>query len=308
LSNGWAHRGKHRGIAIKLIIPEGGMLCLKWLLIINYILIALLSIGSALNTEIYDETKMEEGLSFNSNQTVEGFGIASSYLCMDSANRVLHSHSSGSGVFTSESKALVREGLVAKLNPGSFALNTGVGYQENASKAYSPTRLDFPGSFSSRPISSLWSDSTILFAGGDNATALEAKFDQLQALNKEMKTTASGTGNYEDLSSSTTFAGNMDLNVVFNGTGQIAAYVGPLNGNNHDILADRYYLVDEYYRGAFTISNKMKIGYKATLKQEEDEWLPCCSGGWKSMNYDDKRSFPVDVNRVFNCTCFSVSK
>jgi hypothetical protein len=144
--------------------------------------------------------------------------------------------------------------------------------------------------------------------GGDSASALEASFDHLQALNKEMKTTASGTGAYEDTSSSTSFTGNMDLNVVFNGTGQIGAYVGPLNGKNHDVLADRYYLVDEFYRGSYTISNKMKIGYKATLRQEEAEWLPCCYGGWASMNYDDKRSFSVDVNKVFNCTCSSMPK
>jgi hypothetical protein len=154
----------------------------------------------------------------------------------------------------------------------------------------------------------LWSDSTILFAGGDSATSLEASFDRVQALNKEMKTTASGTGAYEDTSSSTSFAGNMDLNVVFNGTGQIGAYVGPLNRKNHDIMTDRYYLVDEYYRGAYTISNKMKIGYKATLRQEEAEWLPCCYGGWGSLNYKEKESFPVDINRVFNCSCFSVPK
>jgi hypothetical protein len=274
-------------------------------MIIICVFISLLSIGSALDTINYTETTEEDGLSFYSNQTVDGFGIASSYMCMDSLDRVLHSHSSGSGVFSSESKAMVREGVVTKLNPGSFSLNTGVGFQENASKAYSPTRLDFPGSFHSSPISSLWSDSTILFAGGDKVTALEANFDQVQALNKEMKTIASGNGAYEDTSSSTSFAGSMDLNVVFNGTGQIGAYVGPLNGNNPDVLTDRYYLVDNYYRGAFTISNKMKIGYKATLLQEEAEWLPCCSGGWASMNLEEKGSFPVDVNRVFNCTCSS---
>jgi hypothetical protein len=281
---------------------------LKRLLIVIFILIALLSIGSALDTINYTETTEEEGLSFNSNQTVEGFGITSSYMHMDSLDRVLHSHGSGSGVFTSESKAMIREGIVAKLNPGSFALNSGIGFQENASKAYSPTRLDFPGSFHSGLINSLWSDSTILFAGGDNATALEASFDQVQALNKEMKTTASGTGSYEDVTTSTSFAGSMDLNVVFNGTGKIGAYVGPLNGKNHDILTDRYYLVDEYYKGAYTISNKMKIGYKATLRQVEDEWMPCCYGGWESMNYKDKESYSVDVDRVFNCTCFSVPK
>lgn len=283
------------------------MLCLKWLLIIICVLIALLSNGSALDLTNYTETTEEEGLSFNSNQTVEGFGITSSYMHMDSSDRVLHSYGSGSGVFSSESKALIRDGIVANLNPGSFAINTGIGFQENASKAYTPTRLDFPGSFHSGPINSLWSDSTFLSAGEDKITFLKASFDQAQALNKEIKASVSGNGSYEDLTSSTFFTGSMDLNVVFNGTGQIGAYVGPLNRKNQDILTDRYYLVDDYYRGAYTISNKMKIGYKLTLRQEEDEWLPCCYGGWASMNYDDKRSFPIDANRVFNCTCFSVS-
>ncbi len=267
------------------------------------ILVAALLMGSAVTAETYDETTEEEGLRFSSNQTVEGFGIASSYISMDSASRMIHSRSSGSGVFTSESKALIREGIVAKFNPGSFASNTGIGYLENASKAYSPTRLDFPGSFSSSPFSSLWSDSTILFAGGESATALQAGFDRLQALNKEMKTTASGTGAYEDTSSSTSFAGSMDLNVIFNGTGRIGAYVGPVNGNTHEAQADRYYLVDNYYSGAFTISNKMKIGYKATLKQEEAEWMPCCYGGWRSLNYEERKDFPIDIDRVFNCSC-----
>jgi hypothetical protein len=267
------------------------------------ILVATLLMGSAVAAETYYETTEEEGLRFSSNQTVEGFGIASSYISMDSANRMIHSRSSGSGVFTSESKAQIREGIVAKFNPGSFASNTGIGYLENASKAYSQTRLDYPGSFSSSPFSTLWSDSTILFAGGDNATALQASFDRLQALNKEMKTTASGTGAYEDTSSSTSFAGSMDLNVVFNGTARIGAYVGPVNGNTHEAQADRYYLVDNYYSGAFAISNKMKIGYKATLKQEQAEWMPCCYGGWGSLNFEERKDFPVDIDRVFNCSC-----
>jgi hypothetical protein len=102
--------------------PEGGMLCLKWVLILIYILMAALLIGITQSAENYYETTEDEGLRFSSNQTVEGFGIASSYMCMDSLDRVLHSHSSGSGVFSSESKAMVREGVVTKLNPGSFSL------------------------------------------------------------------------------------------------------------------------------------------------------------------------------------------
>jgi hypothetical protein len=275
-------------------------------MILICILLAAFMIGSAVAAETYDETKTEKGLQFSSNQTTEGFGIASIYLHMDSSNRKLHSHSSGSGVFTTESKAMIREGFIAKLNPESFSANAGVGYLENASKAASPSRLAFPGSFRSGPADFLWSDCTILFAGGDSATAMKACFDQVQAINKEMKTTASGNGAYEDTSASTSFAGSMDLNVVFNGTGRIGAYVGPVNGNINNIaMADRYYLVDNYYRGAFTISNKMHIGYKATMKQEGAEWMPCCYSGWDSLNYEEKKNFPVDVEQVFNCSCIS---
>jgi len=256
-----------------------------------------MSIGLALAEEKRSEAK---GLRFDSNLTVEGFGIASSYRYMAPSELVLHSHSSGSGVFTSESKTYARNDKILEQDEGmpvSFTSNVSAGVQEITSNAYSPTKLDFPGSFRSEPISSLWSDST--FAGSDGI-ALKASFDHAQALNKEMTTKVSGGGTYEDIKSSASFVGSMKLNAVFNGTGQIGAYLGPLNGKDPDAL------VDEYYRGTFTISKKMEIGLESSLTQNEDEWLPCCSGGWNDMNYKDKESFPVDANRVFNCTCFSI--
>ncbi|MFZ2470501.1 MAG: hypothetical protein WAW52_01035 [Methanothrix sp.] len=259
-----------------------------------------MSIGLALAEEMTSETK---GLRFDSNLTVEGFGIASSYRYMAPSELVLHSHSSGSGVFTSESKTYARNDQILNQDEGmtvSLTSNVSAGVQEITSNAYSPTKLDFPGSFRSEPISSLWSDST--FAGSDGV-ALKASFDHAQALNKEMTTKVSGGGTYDqegETKSSASFAGSMKLNAVFNGTGQIGAYLGPLNGKDPEAL------MDEFYRGTFTISKKMVIGIKSSLTQNEDEWLPCCSGGWNNMNYKDKESFPVDANRVFNCTCFSI--
>ena len=260
----------------------------------------MMSIGLALaDEELYDNTETT-GLRFDSNQTVEGFGIASSYRCMGPLDLVLHSHSSGSGVYSSESRSYVRNDTIVEGSPVSFSENNSVGLQEITSNAYSPTKLDYPGSFRSEPISSLWSDSTFLIAGKEDVSVLKASFDQVQALNKEMTTKISSGASYEDLTQQSygSFASSMKLNAVFNGTAQIGAYVGTVSGNNNDVL------LDEYYRGTFTISKKMEIALKSSLLQEEDEWLPCCSGGWDNMNYNDKKSFPVDVNRVFNCTCF----
>lgn len=280
------------------------MLSLKKLLILIGILMALLSIGLALDDdELYDITKTT-GLRFDSNQTVEGFGIASSYRHLESLDLVLHSHSSGSGVSSRESRSYVRNDDIVEGSPESFKENRSVGLQEITSNAYTSTKLDIPGSFRSKPISSLWSDSTILFAGKENVAVLKASFDHVQALNKQMTTKISSEAAYEDLTrqSSGSFASSMKLNAVFNGTGQIGAHVGTFNEDNPDVL------MDEYYRGAFTISKMMAIGLKSSLSQVEDEWLPCCSGGWESLNIKEKESFPVDVNRVFNCTCFSMPK
>lgn len=276
------------------------MFCMKKLPIIICILIALMSIGSAVDDNELGDWTNTTGLRFDSNQTVEGFGIASSYRCMGPLDLVLHSHSSGSGVYSSESRSYLRNDEIIAGSPVSFSENNSVGLQEITSNAYSPTKLDYPGSFRSEPISSLWSDSTFLIAGKENVSVLKASFDQVQVLNKEMATKISSGTSYEDLTQQSygSFASSMKLNAVFNGTGQIGAYVGTVSGNNTDVL------LDEYYRGTFTISKKMEIALKSSLLQEEDEWLPCCSGGWDNMNYNDKKSFPVDVNRVFNCTCF----
>jgi hypothetical protein len=39
------------------------------------------------------------------------------------------------------------------------------------------------------------------------------------------------------------------------------------------------------------------------LKLTRDDWLPCCFGGFDSMNYLDKKPFKSAAG-VFDCTCF----
>jgi hypothetical protein len=266
-------------------------LCQKKLPTIIYVLITLMSIGLALADEEISEA---EGLRFDSNQTVEGFGIANSYRCMQSSTLMLQSHLSGSGVSSRASRTYVRNDEIVQGSPLSFSGNRSVGIQEILSNEYAPTKLDYPGSFRSEPIRTLWSDSTI---AGNDGIALKAGFDQVRTLKKEMTTKISDGGSYEERTrahSSFSFSGSMELNALFNGTGQIGEYVGTLNGKNPDAL------LDEFYRGTFNISKKMMIGFKSNLLQDEDEWLSCCSGGWDGMNYIDKESFPVDVGSVFN--------
>lgn len=272
-------------------------MCFRKPMIIFYILIALMSIGLSHGDDVNTEAI---GLRFDLNQTVEGFGIASSYRCMESMDMMLHSHNSGSGASSHESRSYVRNDDIVEGSLSSFTENKSVGLHEIVSAAYSPTKLDYPGSFRSGPIKSLWSDSIFMSAGDQNVSAMKASFYQLQAFEKETTATLSSAGYYEELThplTSGSFAESMKLKAVFNGSAQIGANFGSVNGEGSDVL------LDEYYRGSFTISKKMNLGIKSSITQEEDEWLPCCSGGWTSMNLEEKGSFPVDVKRVFDCTC-----
>jgi hypothetical protein len=36
----------------------------------------------------------------------------------------------------------------------------------------------------------------------------------------------------------------------------------------------------------------------------EDGWLPCCYGGWDTMNYRDQKGFGKSARGVFDCSCY----
>jgi hypothetical protein len=61
--------------------------------------------------------------------------------------------------------------------------------------------------------------------------------------------------------------------------------------------------IDEDYWGTYHIEKNMTLEVPYYLKQVKDDWLPCCFGGFDSMNYFDKKPFK-SATGVFDCTCF----
>jgi hypothetical protein len=61
--------------------------------------------------------------------------------------------------------------------------------------------------------------------------------------------------------------------------------------------------IDEDYWGTYHIEKNMTLEVPYHLVQKSDDWLPCCFGGFDSMNTQDKRYFK-SANGVFDCTCF----
>ena len=62
--------------------------------------------------------------------------------------------------------------------------------------------------------------------------------------------------------------------------------------------------VDEDYFGTMHIEKRMNLTSAANKILEDDDWLPCCSGGYGDMNKLDQRGHSADG--VFDCSCFKV--
>jgi hypothetical protein len=61
---------------------------------------------------------------------------------------------------------------------------------------------------------------------------------------------------------------------------------------------------DERFVGVYDIVKNMRMKSRFDTIQKEDEWLPCCSGGFFSMNPVDQKPFK-SAKGVFDCTCYT---
>ncbi|MFB3763967.1 MAG: hypothetical protein ACE14P_01825 [Methanotrichaceae archaeon] len=66
--------------------------------------------------------------------------------------------------------------------------------------------------------------------------------------------------------------------------------------------------LDEDYVGTFHIMKNMTLYTYSEEKEKEEDWLPCCSGGWDDMPYYDRISYGKSARGVFDCQCFKLLK
>lgn len=63
---------------------------------------------------------------------------------------------------------------------------------------------------------------------------------------------------------------------------------------------------DERYVGVYDIEKNILMESRFDLYKGEDEWLPCCYGGWSDMRYYDQKGYGKSARGVFDCTCYRV--
>lgn len=270
-------------------------------LAVAFILSAVL-IGTALG-----EVKEDLSYIYSMDQRVEGNGFFTSYKDIDVGDLILDSKGHGSGSYSYDAKLLNeldwRYDSAAVDYYGTSERK--VVFNESVDYAYGPTRLMLGNSFRSGAFQSLGKEVTCIknYWGG---VSMNAHFDSLDTISKDIsanlywKAIESEDEPYEE---SDEFVGRAALNVdaAFTGRGHFGALVV-----NNDVngVKDVREMVDEDYIGTFSVVKKMSYDFSYHMKAESDDWLPCCYGGWDTMNYRDRKGFGKSAKGVFDCTCF----
>lgn len=289
----------------------------------------LVTLGVALAENAADEDRVNNGTMdpfgtvvqgsiFTSDQSVSGFGFANSNSNLavvnsdGSQNLNLKSIGSGSGYYSHNSSIHVQDDVVITSKDEPASSDRKITAKDETSAVYAATNFQIPGSFRAKSVRSLWKDQTCAknYAG---LISMNSVFDNAKTLNKETITTLySDVADYEGIeeSNSSNVGSSMAINSVFDGTAHLGATINDVREESKTMKAkpDDAVLMDEDYRGAFTISKKMAVNIKKTTDfgdfdtdDNDYPWLPCiCNIGWDDMTIHDQRYH--SAKWFFDCT------
>jgi|WetSurMetagenome_2_1015567.scaffolds.fasta_scaffold01215_10 hypothetical protein len=265
--------------------------------------VQMILIGFVLADETYINSSTISGLTFNMEQNVQGNGFSNSYLNASTLNQSLSNKGHGSGSYSCESLLGIKDGVKYDDLKDEFKSSSdkNIDLNENANFSYAPTNFYLGKSMKWGGFQSLGSEVTCIKNYG-SGVSMDVAFDRVSTLSKDvtagllLKSTSSVDTDLRTID----FYGksNLAVNAAFSGKGHIGSLA---LDNEHD--AD--VLIDEDYLGTYSISKNMTDEFVYKVKQESDEWLPCCSGGYLTMPSTYLGDSKLKGARgVFDCTCF----
>jgi len=238
-------------------------------------------------------------------QNVNGNGFFNSHQNTDVANLSLSNTAHGSGSYNHEIKLDSRNGVKFDGNKDEYTTSgdRGTVMAESTDYSYSPSSLEM-GTYS-LPVAfrSMGAEETCLknFVSG---VSMNARFNYADTISKNLSAElywkyTSDAGESESSTVSETKT-NLNLEASFSGSGHIGVLDTGRGRKNADIL------IDEDYRGTYYLLKNMSHEIKYKLTRQQDDWLPCCSGGFAGMNALDKKPFK-SATGIFDCTCFKAA-
>ena len=277
------------------------------------------------NNETMDTITVIQNYIYADEQAVAGTGftnINNNFATIDPADmsqnldlRVLRS---GTGTYSHNSTTSVQNNTLWTYS-GEFAGNSqNITAKDDTNAVYSEMNYQFPGSFRTKAVRSLWKEQTYS-KNHVGIISMNSLFDYAKKLDTETTTTLnSDVYNYEGFieAGNSTIGSSMDINSRFDGSAHLGVTLNDVRGGIGGIAnfkADSTALMDEDYRGSFNLSKKMAVNIVKTAdyadndqnyegyEYEDYPWLPClCNTGWNDMAIHDTRYH--SAKGFFDCT------
>jgi hypothetical protein len=238
-------------------------------------------------------------LGFDSSQKISGSGYTNIHRNFDTNGLRLEISQQGSGLYESDNTADVRQKYVYDDDTNAWKSTSDyeIPFEENNNMAYIPQPFTLGRSFRTKGIEALWSDRFYAKNFGGNVS-MNLEFLRLEVMAKEISANlrvSSFSKNDNTVASGLHHATKTNLNAAFFGQGHI-------NVRTTDEA------IDEDYHGAFAIIKKMALEGDIKLNQVDDDWMPCCMGGWENMTAHEKMDFGISAEGIFDCSCTNFRK
>jgi hypothetical protein len=241
------------------------------------------------------------GMLFNFEQSINGSGFANEYQNSITGPTESRSKTNGAGYIKKDERQLFQNGIkFSKYNNDYISTDRKIRVDKNEKMVSIPFNIDFAGSFRAGPIRSLWEDQDTVHQHSIGLSIILG-IEQSRVITKDLSYESSGTSLDDSYKIQTTSSTKFDSNANFSGRANFG--VVERNPTVKRGLVDDL-VRDETYLGPMTIANKLLIAINVKTSSDEDEGLPCCKGGWSSMEPSEKRDFGFSTED-FECRCIS---
>ncbi|MBN1322616.1 MAG: hypothetical protein JW986_01260 [Methanotrichaceae archaeon] len=258
-------------------------------------------------------------------QDVEGEGYVMVYQKIDTNNLSLDQYSHGSGIFDeaeklhslqkTSSKYYVLDEFGGWVNKPKGA-NSLITMTKQSDDVQAP--FSFPygtGWYAAHPVTynSLLKDKTVA-KSYQEATMMHHQVEYARAFRGDLEVEINCTGPTETADgkglTSMDLEDEVTMGTVHIGELQTRTLFSTPSAFKDQGWKNPIIEVDEDFVGNFKIQKKMKVDASKSKSSHDDDWLPCCSGGFDGLLAYGKGIDKEwgDQIRIFDCTCLKTSR
>jgi hypothetical protein len=276
-------------------------------------------------TTKYPNDFRESNITFNFEQSVQGNGYFMAYKYAKAGNLEFKDYEHGSGSLDSDVVLFTQELASTTYGYDINEFNQScISYKADNTMTYAPMRIAIgTGYYAARPLAydSLLKEKTWV-KNRRSTTMMHHEIEYAHAIDKEIEVLAKEKYNYthdpewlgvgatqmkinEDVTD-----GKIHIGVLQGENAPVADPIVPTVGSAGASMITAWknpaIEIDEDYFGTYHIEKNMTLEVPYKRIQKGEDWLPCCSGGWTTMNAWDQKGHGASTRGIFDCSCYKV--